>query len=163
MAKFKLPKSVLKMNKPKSAKEMGDYYGITINEETVGNARNKMESLNDEEFYDTIVRGMEHGVMRELLENHRKTLLQLALNDNNDENSQRYINDFSSPILNIEWMMLELMFSTSDEMKKVVLENRDEPIYIFNTMLQMLNEIRSDEKMLDSMLSLENKIVWDEN
>jgi hypothetical protein len=157
------------MNQPLTTEQLHNKIratGFEYNEELWKESRGVVFGWSDDEWFETFIDAISAKPIHILLEEHRKELLQVAIK----EKENKFVDLFTAPILNSEMFMVEMTFKMIyqqkgegyEELKKLVVENRENPREIINHMLSIVRMIREDNEMLEGMLNFENMINWDE-
>ena len=162
------------INRPFSFNELKERVGMkNMTDKELEESAGRMKSIDDDTFVDTFLEGLMDNRFLQLMEFHRTQLLQLAKDEmskgNDSVNNELFINDFSAPILNSEmWAISMLIRMTliegNEEMKNTLISFKSEEANgdMFTLLFGFLQSIRQDNNFLDTLMSLENNIAWDE-
>ena len=165
MSKFKLPSKIRKMNKPMSVNELGKKLGVDMDPTKLKESHNTVMNWDRATIIGTFLASLDDDRFHEVMEFHRKRLLELALKQPEEKYSKKFIEEFTAPILNAEMfavsLMCKLAVQRDDKYIMDIIDNyKNNDRDTLTDVLGIIREIRSDERFLDSLLSLENKIDW---
>ena len=165
MSKFKLPSKIRKMNKPMSVYELGKKLGVDMDPNRLIESHKTVMNWDRQTVIDTFLLSLDDDRFHEVMEFHRKRLLELAHKNPNTESSKRFVEEFTAPILKVEMFTLSMIcrMGVMDEDSAImdIIDNyKNDDRDTLTDVLRIIGMVRNDNELMDSMLGLENKIDW---
>jgi hypothetical protein len=165
MSKFKLPAKIRNMNKPMSVNELGKKLGVNMDPNKLIESHNTVMNWDRETVIDTFLLSLDDDRFHEVMEFHRKRLLEVAYKNPNTESSKRFVEQFTAPILKVEMFTLSMIcklgvVNEDKEIMDMIDNYKNDDRDTLTDVLRIIGMVRDDNELMDSMLSLENKIDW---
>jgi hypothetical protein len=168
MSKFNFRNSV-NFNKPISVNQLAKKIGVNNkSKSSLKHAHNVIQTLDSEKFQDLWVSQLTDIRFYEVMEFHRKHILNDCVKmEKQTDYSKRFIKEFSAPILRSEMFSVQMfiqmgLWEKDENMLELIETSHRNPLDGVNRIMSIISSIRNDKQMLNSLMSMENIINWDD-